>query len=576
MRNLRRYGVEFALVVTAAIVSASLFLFSDAAGTDAPLTGFALDDAWIHHTYARNLALTGTLSFNPGDWEAGFTSTLWVVMLSVFHLLRFSDLLVVLATKALGIVLVVGSAWLVFLIIVHFAGWRFTAIAAAVLVAMQPVYMADALSGMEVPLVGFTTVWSVYALVTQRWRMLAFALAATALSRPEGILFASLLMMYVVGREVVHFIAGVREGRIDITATPAGTAWARVSGLSSRLTALALDGESAGRRETEATEQSATDAVASDINRFDRLFAAATPMLIRLTKIALPFVLATIAYLLYMKLVNGSWYPNTYLVKADRRDGLIKLDNIGSLMSNYVIPLAPVVLVGLIGLAANAVLVWKHRKFEIAFLAILTLVFFFAGTISQPMFSWGEAGDKGLTFWGMSVRRYVDIGIPLIVLQLGLAAHFIRNYVDLRLGWIPVTILIAAIVWSTTTFGVLTREFAWNADGINRVDVYIAKYIADELPPGTSVLVGEAGAVGYWGARSHLILDAAGLNTKANIGQPVTYQIELYQPDYFVTGATVWDAGLVEGQEIIRRRQAFPSVLAEPELVLIELRNAER
>ncbi len=43
--------------------------------------GFPLDDAWIHQTYARNLAETGEWAFLPGQPSAGSTAPLWTLML---------------------------------------------------------------------------------------------------------------------------------------------------------------------------------------------------------------------------------------------------------------------------------------------------------------------------------------------------------------------------------------------------------------------------------------------------------------------------------------------------------------
>jgi len=47
------------------------------------VTGFPLDDAWIHQTYARNLATTGQWAFIPGQTSAGSTSPLWSLLLSL-------------------------------------------------------------------------------------------------------------------------------------------------------------------------------------------------------------------------------------------------------------------------------------------------------------------------------------------------------------------------------------------------------------------------------------------------------------------------------------------------------------
>jgi hypothetical protein len=51
------------------------------------VVGFPLDDAWIHQTYARNLAQSGQFAFTPGVLSAGSTAPLWSLLLSVGYLL---------------------------------------------------------------------------------------------------------------------------------------------------------------------------------------------------------------------------------------------------------------------------------------------------------------------------------------------------------------------------------------------------------------------------------------------------------------------------------------------------------
>lgn len=45
--------------------------------------GFPLDDAWIHQTYARNLAQYGEFSFIPGNTSGGSTAPLWTGLLAL-------------------------------------------------------------------------------------------------------------------------------------------------------------------------------------------------------------------------------------------------------------------------------------------------------------------------------------------------------------------------------------------------------------------------------------------------------------------------------------------------------------
>lgn len=49
--------------------------------------GFPLDDAWIHLTYARNLAEHGEWAFRLGEQSAGSTSPLWTALLSLGFLI---------------------------------------------------------------------------------------------------------------------------------------------------------------------------------------------------------------------------------------------------------------------------------------------------------------------------------------------------------------------------------------------------------------------------------------------------------------------------------------------------------
>jgi hypothetical protein len=51
-------------------------------------TGFPLDDAWIHQTYARNLAASGQMAYVPGQTSAGSTSPLWTLLLAAGYGLK--------------------------------------------------------------------------------------------------------------------------------------------------------------------------------------------------------------------------------------------------------------------------------------------------------------------------------------------------------------------------------------------------------------------------------------------------------------------------------------------------------
>jgi hypothetical protein len=78
--GLRRDGL---LVALAFVVVSGYVLGAGTIGE----TGYPLDDAWIHQTYARNLAQTGQWAFVPGEPSAGSTSPLYTLLLSVGYVL---------------------------------------------------------------------------------------------------------------------------------------------------------------------------------------------------------------------------------------------------------------------------------------------------------------------------------------------------------------------------------------------------------------------------------------------------------------------------------------------------------
>ncbi|NJC95184.1 MAG: hypothetical protein C3F07_01175 [Anaerolineales bacterium] len=75
------------LLAVAALIGVAFFLVVSA------LTyriGFPLDDAWIHLTYARNLAGHGEWAFRLGERSAGSTAPLWTALLAIGYLLKLA------------------------------------------------------------------------------------------------------------------------------------------------------------------------------------------------------------------------------------------------------------------------------------------------------------------------------------------------------------------------------------------------------------------------------------------------------------------------------------------------------
>ncbi len=193
-------------------------------------TGFPLDDAWIHQTYARNLAQTGQWAFVPGEPSAGSTSPFYTLLLSAGYLLGVPFL--TWAALLGGLALAVGgllAARLAARLAPETSNVSMWAGLGTVL-AWHLVWAGA--SGMETML--FTTL--TLGLLALAWRELAappgawgavvgrgaalgLAGAATTLTRPEGLGLVGLigLLMWVARpagswRTVVMWSAGVAVG----------------------------------------------------------------------------------------------------------------------------------------------------------------------------------------------------------------------------------------------------------------------------------------------------------------------------------------------------------------------------
>jgi hypothetical protein len=154
--------------------------------------GFPLDDAWIHAVYGRELARSGTLAFNPGVAATGSTSPLWSGFVALPHLVVLGPGVRLLLIKAIGLVLHLLTALLVYVALSGgSAPWL--RLAGAALVAFHPDLISASVSGMEVPLATLLAVSLVYAVERSGTLLYGALSAATVLARPELIVLALVL-----------------------------------------------------------------------------------------------------------------------------------------------------------------------------------------------------------------------------------------------------------------------------------------------------------------------------------------------------------------------------------------------
>lgn len=156
-------------------------------------TDFALDDAWIHLSYAKSLRLHEGLSYNPHDWETGVSSPLWVALLAVWP----TGTAPVLPVKLLGALLHGLCAWLGAHLVLELARTRAStdrplplmslALLGGVLVATSPPLVEAATSGMEIPLAAALLLATGWALGGGRPRAAAALGALAVWARPEAL-----------------------------------------------------------------------------------------------------------------------------------------------------------------------------------------------------------------------------------------------------------------------------------------------------------------------------------------------------------------------------------------------------
>lgn len=149
--------------------------------------GFPLDDAWIHQTYARNLADRVEWSFVPGQISAGSTAPLWSGILAVGYLMNVDHFV---WAFFLGWGLITVNAFIGYLILGRLCpDHKQWAIFAGVLLIFEWHLVWAGSSGME------TLLFEIFVLIVllwllagwKRWILLGAVIGLSVWVRPDGI-----------------------------------------------------------------------------------------------------------------------------------------------------------------------------------------------------------------------------------------------------------------------------------------------------------------------------------------------------------------------------------------------------
>jgi len=198
------------LVILVFLALAGLLLVQESRVTGDPWN-FPVDDAWIHMTFARNLAFGLGFGVNPGEPVAASTSVIWALWLAFLHraFAGFGLRAVVFAVKGSGILLAVVAIIGVMRLLKKFITNDIERAVAGLLLIFSYPLAWGALSGMEVALCAACAIWALEFQLsacgeTPGPRDRDFSVACWSLAflaRPENFLLLCLSLLNYAVRE---------------------------------------------------------------------------------------------------------------------------------------------------------------------------------------------------------------------------------------------------------------------------------------------------------------------------------------------------------------------------------------
>jgi len=214
MKLIRGSRKEFLILGISALISCALYLTYS--GFESGL-GFPLDDAWIHHTFARNLAYLGEWSFIAGQRSGASTGPLWGFMLGALYFIKIPALW---GTYLLGFITIwaLGIGGLNFGLRI-FPKSKTNPLLLGLMCTLEWHLVWSALSGMETMLLGLLSLVIICWLLDIRndWWAAGLLVGLSAWIRPDGltllgpVLFSLALRGYKT-KELIWKFVGFTSG----------------------------------------------------------------------------------------------------------------------------------------------------------------------------------------------------------------------------------------------------------------------------------------------------------------------------------------------------------------------------
>jgi hypothetical protein len=467
------------LALCSALFSALLYLgWSYGYGS----LGFPLDDAWIHQTYARNLARYGQFAYVPGQVSAGSTAPLWTLLLSVGYFLQLDFKI---WAYCLGLVFQTLTAWAAYRLASRL--WpqqERAALFAGLSCALEWHLVWAAFSGME------TTLFILLALLLME-RYLWFK---SQIPNPKSQI-PNLESRWIVGQWPL--VVGLLGGLLTVT-RPEGTVLFGLIVLDA-LRRYLRSVPSTSRR-GEPFDKLRTGLVEPSGHRSAPSSQEAKPHLLGLLGLLFGFALLLLPYLLFNLTTSGLPFPNTFYAKQAEYQAEIM--NISLAVRLWQVTRPTIVGAQVLLLPGFAFAIYRTIR-EKRVEAALPLVWW-ATTLA--LYAWRLPKDY-------QHGRYLIPTIPVLVIfgswgTLSLLRLDSRQTIVRALSR---AIPIAALVLLLLFWIIGARAYAADVGFIEGEMVAVARWLEAHTPSDVLIAVHDIGAVGYLVDRP--LLDLAGLIT---------------------------------------------------------------
>ena len=471
--------LAYSLFIALQIITGLLFLTDTTSGTGAALDGVPLDDTWIHFVYARNLAQRGGFYYNPGVPEAGETSPLWAIVLSIpLKVLTAFDVGPVAISKALGLLFAIGLSIVVYHLVHTYTGSYLASLLAGILIALDPTLSFSKVSGMEVTLFAFLMLLALLLYIKGRSLACGVALGFSVLARPEGYLLVGVVLL-------TSALGLIRKGhsidRGDLK---------RLASLVIPLVVIILPMILFYFSVNGTPFPNTFHAKHTDLGFFnyDNLRAVWPGYLRRLTYFSNSAWLITLPLLLVGTVVGF------------KKEGALALPLL-------IFPWA--VCYGLSVTLPMGSGPWNFSARRYLDPAIPFLVIVFVVALCKIWRQTAEWLGKKFSKCRFKSSFSYLLATPIALLFLLMPAKE------------------ALSLWR-----VLPGEYSWNCRNINDVSVALGYWVNERTPPGALVAVGDAGAIRYFGRRE--VLDLVGLNSHEVLGRSPFDLIRERRADYII------------------------------------------